>query len=150
VRGDPERLADGVQRATARLAELLRELGEQERFVGKPVVTGFSQGGILSYSLAVHHPELISASVPIAGWLPPRIAPDSPPRVRVPIVALHGEEDRVVPFIQTHELASEMASLGFDLQLQTYPRVAHSINREVRDDWVRALTRLIARHEAHQ
>ena len=46
---------------------------------GKVVVTGFSQGGMLSYALALHHPELIEYALPISGMLPEVLWPTTPP-----------------------------------------------------------------------
>jgi phospholipase/carboxylesterase len=37
---------------------------------GRPIVTGFSQGGILSWTLAVRHPDQFSAAFPMAAWIP--------------------------------------------------------------------------------
>ncbi len=144
VSGDPERLKRGVERATAQLAALVRQLALEARFVGKPIVTGFSQGGILSFSMALHHPELVSASLPIGGWLPPELVSSQAPR-GVPIIAFHGQDDRVVPFKPTVELTSQLLTAGFDVQLRSYPGIAHRVDASIHRDWAAELARLCAR-----
>ena len=37
---------------------------------GRALVAGFSQGGMLTFGLALHHPDLFDGAYPIAGWFP--------------------------------------------------------------------------------
>ncbi|MFO7565984.1 MAG: alpha/beta fold hydrolase, partial [Enhygromyxa sp.] len=109
---DVEKLAAGIERAADALAPAIAELAEQRPTLGKPIVTGFSQGGMLAFCLAVHHGELFSAAFPLGGWLPPPLwpksaaagdAPPSAPPSAPPIIAFHGDEDRAVKFEPTEE-----------------------------------------------
>src|SRR4029079_16314755 len=65
---------------------------------GRPVVMGFSQGGMLTWAVAVGHPRAIAAAFPVAGFLFPEIVEKT--RVDVvatpPIVAFHGAADPLV------------------------------------------------------
>jgi phospholipase/carboxylesterase len=59
------------------------------------IVTGFSQGGILSYVLAARHPREIAYAFPIGGAAPPGFLPhDRQPTA--PVYALHGASDQVI------------------------------------------------------
>ncbi|MEZ4472323.1 MAG: alpha/beta fold hydrolase [bacterium] len=91
-------------------------------------ITGFSQGGMLSFAVAARHPEAVAGAVPIAGALPPPIA--VPARVP-PIRALHGEADRRIPFAAGQATVAALASAG-DVRLQAFPGVGHAVPPPVR------------------
>lgn len=117
------------------LAHLIDALTAARPTVGKPVVTGFSQGGILSFALAVRHPDRISAAVPIAGALPADWVPStaSAGQAAVPIRAMHGDADTVLPLAPTQAVVDRLAQAGFDARLQVFPGVEHRIPGPVRE-----------------
>lgn len=131
---DVAALAEGMATAADRLAVLIAELQRARPTVGLPVITGFSQGGMLSFTLAVFHPELCAAAVPVGGWLPPPLWPSALPERRpLPkIVALHGEVDPAVKFGPTREAVEHLEKLGWPASLKAYPDVGHSIPPTVR------------------
>ena len=53
-----------VTREADRIAAALDALVAARPTVGKPLVTGFSQGGIMTFALAVTHPEALAAAFP--------------------------------------------------------------------------------------
>ena len=58
-------------------------------------LTGFSNGGMLAYKLAVEMPERIAGIAVVAGAMyPSQAAPTSP----VPVLAIHGTADQIVPY----------------------------------------------------
>ncbi|MFO7563032.1 MAG: hypothetical protein R6X02_10355, partial [Enhygromyxa sp.] len=131
-----EKLAAGIERAADALAPAIAELAEQGPTLGKPIVTGFSQGGMLAFCLAVPHGELFSAPFPLGGWLPPPLwpksapagdAPPSAPPSAPPIIAFHGDEDRAVKFEPTEEAV-------YRVQLNSYVGVGHAISPDMRED----------------
>ncbi len=148
VSGDPVELSKAMERAAVRVVALLDHLAAADENRGKPVVTGFSQGGMLSFALATHYPEKIRASLPIGGWLPPPLWPTEPPAVRVPIVAFHGEADRVVPFAPTREVVTNLQKGSWDVRFESYPGLGHGISPRLRSDWYAALTGFLGASEA--
>ncbi len=105
------------------------------RLIGRPVVTGFSQGGMLAFAIAVRHPERISAAYPVGGALPAALIPDRPRLGGSPkIVALHGEADTRVDYAATAAMVPALAAAGFDATLRSYPGVGHTISAEMRED----------------
>ena len=105
------------------------------RLIGRPVVTGFSQGGMLAFAIAVRHPERISAAYPIGGALPAALIPDRPRIGGGPkIVALHGEDDTRVDYAATAAMVPVLAAAGFDATLRSYPGVGHTISPQMRSD----------------
>ena len=76
---DDAELAAGTTRAANRLAAMIDELVQRRPTAGKPIVTGFSEGGILSFALAVLHPESVRATFPVSGLLAPSLWPSQWP-----------------------------------------------------------------------
>ena len=73
-----DRLSSTLFETSNRLAAFIRNLSRDRASVGRPVVTGFSQGGLLTLTLAIHHDDMVSSAFPLSSWLPP------PPRACVP------------------------------------------------------------------
>lgn len=138
-------LARGISGAADRLARLIAELQTSRPTTGRPVVTGFSQGGMLSFALAVYHPGLLAAAVPVGGWLPPPLWPSAlPARRPLPkIVALHGEADPAVKFAPTREAVEHLEKLGWPAALKAYPEVGHAIPPNMRRELYLQLQRAL-------
>lgn len=128
-RADP-RMVAGVRSAAGKLAALSAWLQARRPTVGRPLITGFSQGGISSFAVAIHHPDAIAGAVPIAGALPAALW--SGPGPSVPVVALHGEADRVVPFADGAALVDALAGRGVSARMIPFEGVAHSVPSAVR------------------
>jgi phospholipase/carboxylesterase len=139
-------MADSAQR----LAWLAEALVIQWPTAGKPVITGFSQGGILSFVVAASHPDLVAAAIPMSGLWPVEMRPSGPFEAAgsMPVVvALHGEEDGLVPFDSAHESVEAMKALGMDARMEPYPDVAHRISGEMRLRLYELLQELLAGSE---
>jgi len=122
-----EVMAAHVIAATDEVSELLQDLIDADPAHKKVVVTGFSQGGMLSYALAVRHPEQVGLAIPVSGWLPEPLWPDAPPPGAPPIRALHGERDRVLPLAPTLAGVEHLKAKGWDAALQTYAGAGHAV-----------------------
>lgn len=117
-----------LRQAGDRLARFLTALRRAHPTKGKPILTGFSQGGMLSFTVGARHPEAIAVAIPLAGWLPPPITPEQAPAGAVSIFALHGEEDPILPLAPTERSVAALREAGFDAHLTTYPGVAHQLS----------------------
>jgi phospholipase/carboxylesterase len=106
------------------------------------IVTGFSQGGILSYVLAARHPREIAYAFPIGGAAPPGFLPhDRQPTA--PVYALHGASDQVIGVDAARETIAAFKEQGAKAELREFPGVGHDMPAEVREDLmahVRAVT----------
>jgi phospholipase/carboxylesterase len=136
---DPEGLAQGIANAAEHVAAALRELVRTRPTDGKPVVTGFSQGGMVTFALAVHHPDVVSTAIPVGGMLPPGLLPGKQARSGPRIIALHGDQDAAVPYDAARGAVERLAALGFDATLRTYEGVGHMIPSEMRADLMKLL-----------
>jgi phospholipase/carboxylesterase len=143
-----------VTREADRLAAVLTALVAARPTVGKPLVTGFSQGGIMTFALAVTHPEALAAAFPISGLLPPSLYPSaalsSPPRAATlpPVAAFHGASDLAVPTQGARDSIAELRGAGYTAELREYAGVEHDISdeedREILERIGRAADSLVA------
>lgn len=132
VLGDPSALTAAVQKAMSEVVRFVDDRSKDPRNVGKAIVLGFSQGGILSFALATHHPERFRLAIPIGGLLPQPLWPKDTAAGNVPIVALHGTADTVVPIAPTRQLTERLQRLGHPATLLEFEGVGHAIPTEAR------------------
>ncbi len=124
--GDTRAIAAGVAGAADRVAATLDLVVERFPTAGKPVVLGFSQGGMISYAVAVRHPTRIAAALPIGGFLPEPLVPTGREALP-PIVGFHGQADEVVALELDVAGVERLRALGNDVTLHVFPGVGHSI-----------------------
>jgi phospholipase/carboxylesterase len=135
-----------IAQAADRVAALATSLARTKPTKGKPVITGFSQGGFLSFAVALRHPDAVAAAYPISGAVPPNLLPTEhvAKGSHPPIVALHGDADRLVPIAPARTAIRRLQELGFDAELLEYPGVGHtvtsSMSREVASRIARTIT----------
>ncbi len=133
-------LAAGLEHATEAVAQTIRMRIARGGTTGLPIVTGFSQGGMLSFALALRHPEVTGAAFPVAGWLTPSLVPPTVGRGGVPIVAFHGTSDPLLPFADTHRLMAYLQARSHPAEFRVYDGVGHTITPEMRRDLFGGLT----------
>lgn len=111
------------------VAALIDTLSARGLVAGKPVVTGFSQGGMVSFAMALRHPDKVAGTVPVGGWLPSELVPSKPTtgQKAVRILALHGADDNVVPTMATRRAVDQLRAAGFQAEMQVFPGVGHSV-----------------------
>jgi phospholipase/carboxylesterase len=126
-----EKLAPGIRASARRVAEFITWAVKARPTQGKPIVTGFSQGGMISFALAVEYPEMISAAYPVGGALPEPMRPLRLERPAPPIVAFHGSDDPLVPLGPTNASVEHLQRLGFPATIRTFAGVGHSIPPEM-------------------
>lgn len=140
-----------VRREAERIAALIAALTQTRATLGKPIVTGFSQGGFLSFALAITHPELLSAAFPIGGLLPPALYPSAAlastprPSAYPSVLAFHGAADMTVPIAGARASIAELRTVGYQAELREYPGIAHTISSEELRDVIAGLVRVADR-----
>lgn len=145
AKGESRKLVRSLRDAAARLAAFVDELPTVHATAGDPIVTGFSQGGMLTFTLATHHPEVLGAAFPVAGWLPPTLLPDTPTSGRQPLLrAMHGKDDPVLLERRTRRTVKQLRERGFSIMYREFPGVGHEMSGEMRGllrTWIRAAVR---------
>jgi phospholipase/carboxylesterase len=121
-----------VTRETDRVARALAALVAARPTVGKPLVTGFSQGGIMTFALAVTHPDALAAAFPIGGLLPPSLYPSAAlsSLPLPPITAFHGASDLAVPTQGARTSIAQLQNAGYVAVLHEYAGVEHDISAQ--------------------
>src|SRR5437868_2193862 len=84
------------------------------------IVTGYSMGGTGSWHLAEKFPERFSAALPIASRPPASAA-----GWRLPVLAIHSRDDKVVPFDPAAARVAELQQAGVNAKLIALSGVAH-------------------------
>lgn len=139
--GDTPELAQDIENAASLVAQTLHLLNEKENENGRRfVISGFSQGGMLTYALALLHPELVSCALPIAGLLPPACRPNHlNQRHSPPIHAFHGLADDLVCPLRAQDLITELKSKQYPVTFKGYPGVEHTVSPAMLSDYEDAL-----------
>jgi predicted peptidase len=99
---------------------LMDHLGKTLAIDGKRVLcTGYSMGGVGTWYLASRHPDRFTAAIPIAG------RPPAGMDVKVPVYALHGRQDEVMPIGPTESLINHLSAGGADARLMVVNDATH-------------------------
>lgn len=137
-----------VTREADRLAAVLAALVSTRPTVGNPLVTGFSQGGIMTFALAVTHPESLAAAFPIGGMLPPSLYPSKAivsmprPMKLPPVSAFHGAADLAVPTRSARASVAELRRAGYTAELREYAGVGHDVSDAEQDELLDRIGRI--------
>ncbi|MCK4873078.1 MAG: alpha/beta hydrolase fold domain-containing protein [Phycisphaerales bacterium] len=109
------------------------------------ILTGFSQGGYIAYSLGVQHPEQFVGVVPMAGPYirrldkPKKVTDDDLPRFYFMVGARDALAD------QCRQTFRDFDEAGYDVKLRVYPGVGHTFPRQRTAELRRALKFVLPR-----
>jgi phospholipase/carboxylesterase len=122
-------LARDLSERADQIADTIEILRKQRPTEGLPLAAGFSQGGMLSFTLAVRHPHAFRALMPISGLLPEALFPKAAPSAPLPpIRALHGTTDPLVPITGARAAIDHLAQTGYKAELREFENVPHTIS----------------------
>ncbi|MDP5241268.1 hypothetical protein Q9Q94_17135 [Uliginosibacterium sp. 31-16] len=130
---------------------LLRFISELEAAYGlspgRTIIAGFSQGGIMSASVALSEPERVLGFGILSGRILPELAPHlaSPARLKgMQAFISHGELDNVLPASWALRAEQWLSELGVAYATRRFP-VGHVLSAEMQADFLRWSHALIAR-----
>jgi phospholipase/carboxylesterase len=127
------------------LARFIGELRDKRPSAGRTIVTGFSQGGVMSFALAAYHPELLAAALPIAGMFDPSMPEPVAIKSPLPVIAFHGRADDLVTHAEGERAVERLRKAGRKVTLNSYDGVGHSIPPVVQRDYFAALRDAVER-----
>ncbi|MCB9592344.1 MAG: hypothetical protein H6719_06400 [Sandaracinaceae bacterium] len=143
--GESRALNDALRDRMTELNEAIGIWRDRHPTRGLPILTGFSQGGILTATFALTHPESVYRAFPISGWVPTSLAPrtfDAFER-HVPIHELHGADDAVIGAGRTRDQAAALRELGYPIVYEAIEGAGHEMHPEMlerlREEILRAL-----------
>src|SRR5947207_8629985 len=136
---NPEQAKASLKTLITFLKEAITAYGADPKQV---YLMGFSQGAIMSASVALTQPELVAGAVLMSGRILPEIRPliaSSEELSDFPFLVVHGTADMVLPI--THGRASRelLSALPVDLTYHEYP-MSHEVNQESLSDVTTWLT----------
>ncbi|WP_460126455.1 alpha/beta hydrolase [Pseudomonas sp. S2_C03] len=112
---------------------------------GKVYLVGFSQGAIMSYEVALRHPEAVGGIAALSGRILPVLKSELKPEEKRQSLAIfigHGTADKRLPFNDGTEAESLLKSLSLKPEFHAYPGVGHSISATEMQDLSAWLQRL--------
>ena len=138
----PSIVAEEAEQSRVALIQFVQKV--QARYGIAPmdtVIAGFSQGGILSASVALSAPELVQGF----GLLSGRILPELEPHIAGPLQRAHlqafighGEQDTTLPVSWAQRSDQWLSELGVAHLTRLYP-VGHGISPAMKTDFLRWL-----------
>ena len=124
---DVDAIMASRQRLQTFLDECLESYSIDPRKLG---IIGFSQGGVMAYSLALAHPERFAALGVLSSWLPkellPRIAINAAVQ-SLPTLVQHGSEDPTIEIDRARTSVEILRQLKVPLSYREYP-MGHEIS----------------------
>jgi phospholipase/carboxylesterase len=93
---------------------------------------GFSQGAIMSFSVALTRPDKVAGIVAMSGRIPPEIRPLIAPPEQLkglPILVVHGTNDNMLPIENGRESQKLLSKLPVELDYREY-WMGHTISTE--------------------
>lgn len=110
-------------------------------------IAGFSQGGIMSASVALTRPDKIAGFGLLSGRILPEIAPllaDRDTLARLPAFVAHGQEDPVLPVVFARDSQHMLSSRSVQLTYREY-HAGHGLSTTMAHDftdWLRTQIRV--------
>ena len=141
--GDIQLLTRSLSARVDQLAPAIAAFSKMRPTLGKPILVGFSQGGILSFTLATRYPRMFSAAFPIAGWLPPALYPTPKKKETFPyIFAQHGDADKTVPTRLDRETVRALRARGLRVDYREEKGAGHVVTQQMNAETRKALLRV--------
>jgi phospholipase/carboxylesterase len=95
----------------------------------KIVISGFSQGAMMSFDVGLRLPEPPAAIVALSGGLYELDLPDLRRHAGLPVLIAHGSNDDVVPVLASHRARHVLEAAGLDVELHEFP-IRHHVSEE--------------------
>ncbi|HEY9640239.1 MAG TPA: alpha/beta fold hydrolase [Coleofasciculaceae cyanobacterium] len=113
---------------------LLRQFIDEliERYSVNPqqvYLMGFSQGAIISLSLALTQPDRLAGVVAMSGRILAQVEPSTQTAARLPVFVAHGTADPVLPIQHGRASRDRLSALPVDLTYREYV-MGHQISSE--------------------
>ena len=140
VHGDPGPVTAQWRDTADRIHNFIGQAIQCRPTIGRPVVTGSSQGAEMSLLLASTAPDLIASAVAVNGWLLPAFWTPN----MSPTTMYNGTGDEVVPFTWAQDYASQMQAQGAPLSFVPFPSEGHAVTKAMSSAWINAVEAAVA------
>lgn len=135
-----EHVADDLETLSDRVVATTDAIEAAHPSRGRPILTGFSQGAMIAYAMALRHPERFGALDPVSGALSTELlARHRPEPAQVPpIVAFHGTRDEIIPIDADRDAADVLGRHGIHVEVRPHD-ATHWLDGEMRADLWRTI-----------
>jgi len=128
---DMNKFTDNIQAAQSRdlIAKFIDEVVEAYPLEANNItLIGFSQGAILSYSVALTYPEKVSRVIALSGYLNMDIIENINSRdiSKLRFFISHGTQDQVIPVEWARKAPEYLSAKGLETEYHEYP-VGHGV-----------------------
>lgn len=96
------------------------------------VLTGFSQGGIMAYELALREPARYAGLAALSSWFPEELAsllPKLPEHEGFPVLVVHGTRDPSIPIERAREAREALRAYEVAMMYREFD-MGHEIHRD--------------------
>jgi phospholipase/carboxylesterase len=135
--GHPQINEQQAEAARITILDFIENLKSEFDFDEKQVyLMGFSQGGIMSYSVALTEPEKIKGIAVMSGRLLPEVKPliaDEKRLEKLKVFISHGKQDAVLHLPFATDAVAYLQTKGINPDFHQYDE-GHNINKEMFDD----------------
>lgn len=120
----------GIERSRKLLFALIDDLVKKGHQPSDTVISGFSQGCLMSMELALHYPERFAAIVGISGYVhEPENTELSPVAKDQRILMTHGTQDPLIPIEAVRKQVADLQKRGLQIEWREFVK-AHTIAGE--------------------
>ena len=127
-----ERAVADLEALVPRAMRTIRRFEAERPTLGRPVLLGFSQGGMVAYELALAEPAHFAAVFPVSAVKLGSV-PSSIPEGVPPIRAFHGSDDPIIPLSAHEEDIVAFRRAGADATLTRVSGAPHWITAPMRE-----------------
>lgn len=135
--GHPQINEQQAEAARVTILDFIESLKNKLDFDDKQVyLMGFSQGGIMSYSVALTEPEKIKGIAVMSGRLLPEVKPliaDEKRLEKLKVFISHGRQDSVLQFPYATDALAYLQTKGVNPEFHQYDE-GHTVNKQMFDD----------------
>ena len=119
--------ADDFNRYGDAVNEAIELLADRYPTSGKPILMGFSTGGMMAYYQAVKYGDTYSYIFPISGKLSEEMLGDGEPGLGAEVFAFHGKDDNVISISGGRNAVKLLRSKGVEVDLTEFNSGHHGI-----------------------
>lgn len=102
------------------LRDAIKLLAHKYPTKGKPILMGFSSGGIMAYYQAVKYGDAYSYIFPVSGQLSEELLGDESSNIGAVVFAFHGKDDELVPISEGENAINILQTKGIEANLTEF------------------------------
>ncbi|PST81816.1 hypothetical protein C7T94_18280 [Pedobacter yulinensis] len=125
-----------------KLSRFVRAISAKYPLAKKPVIIGASQGGDLSYLMAIRYPQLIRAALPLLATIDHQLIGPAGKRP-AQMYIYHGTADAIVPVEAVYGHVRLLKSAGYRVKLFTFRDLKHDISPEMKRAFISCLEKFL-------